>query len=266
MLGSLLERMNTAPGGARPTSCELAGAARTCSGATPRPLTTRPLPSPVQRIRILVADDHPLLREGVAAVIARQPDLELVGEAGNGEEAIARFRELQPDVTLMDLQMQGMGGLEAIARIRAGWPAARIVVLTTYGGDVRAMQALKAGADGYLLKSALRLELVDTIRTVHAGRRSVAPAVAEGLLAALIVGELTQREIDVLQRVALGSSNKQVADALSISEEAVKARMKSILGKLNAHDRAHAVSIGIRRGFIDLMAGRGGSDPNGSSG
>ena len=217
-------------------------------------------------IRLLVVDDHPMVRAGIAAVISGQPDMALVAEAGDGVEALALFEQHRPDVTLMDLQMQGMGGLEAIARIRAGWPAARIVVLTTYGGDVRAMQALKAGADGYLLKSALRLELIDTIRTVHAGRRSVAPAVAEGLLAALIVGELTQREIDVLQRVALGSSNTQVADALSISEEAVKARMKSILGKLKAHDRAHAVSIGIRRGFIDLMAGRGGSEPNGSSG
>jgi DNA-binding NarL/FixJ family response regulator len=236
-------------------------------GALLRPLfpAPRPVDSTPQRIRLLVVDDHALLREGVAAVIGKQADLELVGEAGSGEEALQKFRELRPDVTLMDLQMPGIGGLEAIARIRAEAPQARIVVLTTYGGDVQAMRALKAGAAGYLLKNALRRELIDTIRAVHGGQRSVAPAVAEGLLAALAEAELTQREIDVLQRVAQGSTNRQVADALSVSEEAIKARMKSILGKLNANDRAHAVSIGIRRGFIRLMTSQAGPDGAGSA-
>ncbi len=221
------------------------------------PTTPSPQPPPSSTatgaIRVLVADDHPLLREGVAAVIGKHADLRLVGEAGSGEDAVAQVRALRPDVTLMDLQMPGIGGLEAIARIRAETPDARIIVLTTYGGDVQAMRALRAGARGYLLKNALRKELIDAIRRVHAGEPCVAPSVATGLAGTTGDGELTPREIDVLQRVAQGHSNKRVADGLSVTEDAVKARMKSILAKLRAKDRAHAVAIGLRRGFIRIL-------------
>jgi len=204
------------------------------------------------QIRVLVVDDHPMLREGVAAVLALQPDMVLVGEAGNGAEAVARHRELRPDVTLMDLQMPGMTGLEAIEAIRAEVPAARIVVLTTYAGDVQALRALKAGATGYLLKSALRRELLDTIRNVHAGRRQLQPEVAHDIAIHAVDEALSEREIHVLRLVAAGRANKQIAWDLSLSEDTVKAHLKSIFAKLDVADRTHAVTVAARRGVIEL--------------
>jgi DNA-binding NarL/FixJ family response regulator len=204
------------------------------------------------QIRILTVDDHPLLREGIAAVIEAQPDLILIGEATNGREAIESFRTHQPDVVLMDLQMPEMGGIEAIIAIRAEFPEARIVVLTTYKGDMQAVRAFKAGASGYLLKSMLRKELLDTIRSVHAGRRRIPPEIASGIADHHTDDALTQREIEVLRQVASGKANKIVADHLGISEETVKAHMRNILAKLAANDRTHAVTIALKRGIIDL--------------
>ncbi|HWW27720.1 MAG TPA: response regulator transcription factor [Caulobacter sp.] len=204
------------------------------------------------QIRVLVVDDHPMLREGVAAVLALQPDMLLVGEAENGAEAVAQHRELRPDVTLMDLQMPGMSGLEAIEAIRAEVPAARIVVLTTYAGDVQALRALKAGATGYLLKSTLRRELLDTIRNVHAGRRQLQPEVAHEIAIHAIDEALSEREIHVLRLVAAGRANKQIAWDLSLSEDTVKAHLKSIFAKLDVADRTHAVTVAARRGVIEI--------------
>ena len=203
-------------------------------------------------ITVLVVDDHPLLREGVAAVREMQEDMRLVGEAASGEEAILRFRELRPDVVLMDLQMPGMGGVGAIEAIRAQTPEARIVVLTTYDGDVQALRAMKAGATAYLLKSSLRKELVDTIREVHAGRRRLSPQIAETIAVHAIDDRLTDREIEILRLVADGNPNKQVGRVLSLSEETVKAHMKSIFAKLDVADRTHAVTVAVRRGIITL--------------
>jgi len=203
-------------------------------------------------ISVLVVDDHPVLREGVAAVLRRHDDLRLAGEAGDGAEAIARFRDLKPDVVLMDLQMPGLSGLEAIRAIRAEAPAARIVVLTTYDGDVQAFQAMKAGAAAYLLKSSLRKELVDTIRDVYAGRRRLSPEMAEKVAVHSVDDRLSEREIELLRLVAEGHPNKQIARDLSISEETVKAHLKSIFGKLDVADRTHAVTVAVRRGIITL--------------
>lgn len=203
-------------------------------------------------ISVLVVDDHPILREGVAAVLQRQEDMRLVGEAENGAEAVERFRELKPDVVLMDLQMPGLTGLEAILAIRAEAPNARIVVLTTYDGDVQAFEAMKAGAAAYLLKSSLRKELVDTIRDVHAGRRRMSPEIAEKVAVHSIDERLSEREIEIVRLVSEGHSNKQIARALSISEETVKAHLKSIFGKLDVTDRTHAVTVAARRGIITL--------------
>ncbi|UAK26274.1 response regulator [Sphingomonas nostoxanthinifaciens] len=203
-------------------------------------------------IRVMVVDDHPLLREGVAAVLEPQPDLSLVGEASNGPEAIEGYRRWRPDVSLMDLQMPEMGGLEALGAIRAEFPQARIVVLTTYAGDAQAMRAMKAGAVGYLLKSSLRRELVSTIREVHRGHRYLHPEVASALALGAIDEPLTAREIAVLQLVAGGNSNKRIAHALSLSEETVKSHMKNIALKLSATDRTHAVVVAARRGIIEL--------------
>ena len=204
-------------------------------------------------IRVMIVDDHPLLREGVAAVIEGLPDMLLVAEATDGQEAIARFREYRPDVTLMDLRMPGMDGIAAIAAIRREFPDAHIAVLTTYQGDVQALRAFKAGASGYLLKSSLRKDLVETIRALHAGKRRVPPEIASEIAEHAADDTLTVREIDVLKGVAAGNANKVVASQLGISEETVKAHMKSILAKLGANDRTHAVVIALRRGFITVL-------------
>ncbi|UPG85649.1 response regulator transcription factor [Luteibacter aegosomatis] len=203
-------------------------------------------------IRIMTVDDHPLLREGIAAVIEGQPGLELVGEASNGEEAIERYRELRPDLTLMDLQMPGMGGIAAIEKIRDEFPDARILVLTTYRGDVQAMRAFRAGAQGYLLKSELRKEMLSTIQQMMEGKRRIPPEIASEMAEYAADDELTPRETQVLTRVAMGEANRDVAVALGIAEETVKAHMKSILAKLQANDRTHAVAIALRRGIIEL--------------
>ena len=204
-----------------------------------------------QKIRILTVDDHPLLRSGIAAVLQRAEDILVVGEAANGQEAVESFRILRPDVTLMDLQMPVMNGIDAILTIRTDFPAARFVVLTTYEGDVQALRALKAGATGYLLKSMLREELIDTIRTIHAGRRRIPSEIAAGIVEHVAEDALTDREIEVLRKVATGTSNKIIASHLSLSEATVKCHMKSILSKLGANDRTHAVTIALKRGFLD---------------
>lgn len=210
-----------------------------------------PTSTPGERIRILTADDHPLLREGVASLLRAHPDMELVAEAANGQEAVDACLQLRPDITLMDLQMPLLSGIDAMHAIRGAWPEARIVVLTTFEGDALARRALRAGAVGYLLKSMLRRELVDTIRSVHAGRFRVPVSVALELAGRLTENELSARELDVLRLVALGSSNKRVGQLLSVTEDTVKAHMKGILAKLGASDRAHAVAIALRRGIID---------------
>jgi DNA-binding NarL/FixJ family response regulator len=205
-----------------------------------------------QRIRILSVDDHLLLREGVAAVLEDQPDMTLVAEAANGREAIESFRQHRPDVTLMDLRMPDMSGIKAIAAIREEFPSARIIVLTTYAGDVQAVEALKAGASGYLLKNMLRKELLETIRAIHAGKRHVPAQIAMEIAEHAVDDALTEREVEVLKRVAAGKSNKLIAAELVISESTVKAHMKSILPKLDASGRTHAVMIALKRGILDV--------------
>lgn len=203
-------------------------------------------------IRILVVDDHPILREGVAAILEDRADMQLVGEARDGVEAIVQYRDLQPDVTLMDLQMPGMGGVEAIKAIRAEHPSACIVVLTTYDGDVQAVRALKAGAMGYLLKSSLRTEMLDAIHTVSQGRRYLHRNIADEIALHILDDGLSEREVTVLQLVAVGKANKQIAWELGISEETVKGYLKAIFTKLNVSDRTHAVTVAARRGIIEL--------------
>jgi DNA-binding NarL/FixJ family response regulator len=203
-------------------------------------------------IRILAVDDHQLLLEGIAAVLEGQQDMTLVGQASNGREAVESFRRLRPDVTLMDLRMPDMNGIDAVAEIRAESPRARIIVLTTYAGDALAAAALRAGASGYLLKSLVRKELIETIRMVHAGRRRIPPEIAAEIAEHVADDVLTHREVEVLGRVAAGKSNKLIAADLDISEETVKTHMKSILPKLNAQDRTHAVMIALKRGILDL--------------
>ncbi|HKR34724.1 MAG TPA: response regulator transcription factor [Steroidobacteraceae bacterium] len=205
-----------------------------------------------ESIRILTVDDHQLLREGIAAVLERQEDMTLVAQASNGREAVESFRRLRPDVTLMDLRMPDMSGIEAITAIRAEFPDARIIVLTTYAGDAQAAAALKAGAVGYLLKNLVRKELLETIRVVHSGKRRVPPEIATEIAEHVADDELTERELDVLRRVAAGKSNKLIAAELDISEGTVKTHMKSILPKLDASDRTHAVMIALKRGILDL--------------
>jgi DNA-binding NarL/FixJ family response regulator len=205
-----------------------------------------------RRIRILSVDDHLLLREGIAAVIEDQPDMTLVGHAANGREAIEIFRQHRPDVTLMDLLMPDMSGIKAIAAIRAEFPSARIIVLTTYTGDVQAVEALKAGASGYLLKNMLRKELLETIRAIHSGKRHVPAEIAMDIAEHAVDDALTEREVEVLKRVAAGKSNKLIAAELAISESTIKAHMKSILPKLDASGRTHAVMIALKRGILDV--------------
>jgi DNA-binding NarL/FixJ family response regulator len=203
-------------------------------------------------IRILTVDDHPLLRGGIEALISTQPDMLVIAECSNGREAIQQFRAHRPDVTLMDLQMPEMSGTDAIIAIRGEFPDARIIVLTTYAGDVQALRALQAGARGYLLKDAVQDELLDTIRAVHAGKKTLSPTVSKGIAEHATDDALTKSEIDVLRLIAEGKANKQIADQLSVAEETVKSRVKSILSKLQADDRTHAAMIGLRRGIIGL--------------
>ena len=203
-------------------------------------------------IRILTVDDHPMLREGIAALVASQPDMKLVAEASTGREALKQFRKHRPDLTLMDLQMPEMNGIEAMIAIRSEFPEARIIVLTTYKGDVQVLRALKAGARAYLLKGLLRKELLETIRAVHAGQKRIPPDVAAELADHAVDDALTSREIDVLRLIAGGNANKLVADQLSITEETVKGHVKNILSKLGASDRTHAVTIALKRGIIEL--------------
>ena len=203
-------------------------------------------------IRILSVDDHPLIREGIAALLAVQADMKLIAEAANGGEAIQQYRLHRPDVTLMDLQMPEMSGLDAIVAIRGEFPEARIVVLTTYVGDVQVLRALKAGARAYLLKTSLRKELMDTIRAVHAGKKSLSADASFQLAEHATDDALTPAEISVLRLIAAGNANKEIADQLSITEETVKGRVKSILSKLDANDRTHAAMIGLKRGIIEF--------------
>jgi DNA-binding NarL/FixJ family response regulator len=203
-------------------------------------------------IRILAVDDHPIIRQGIAGLVADQADMTLVGEASNGREAIQQFRAHRPDVTLMDLQMPEMNGLDAIIAIRGEFSEARIIVLTTYTGDVQVLRALKAGARAYLLKNLLHKELLETIRAVHAGRKTVSPEASDQLAEHATDDALTPAEVSVLRLIAAGNANKEIADQLSVTEETVKGRVKSILSKLGANDRTHAAMIGLKRGIIEL--------------
>jgi len=204
------------------------------------------------KIRILTVDDHPVVRQGIAGLIAVQPDMVLVGEASNGREAIQQFRTHHPEVTLMDLQMPEMNGLDALIAIRNEFADAKVIVLTTYAGDVQILRALKAGAQAYLLKNTLHKELLETIRAVHAGKKTLSPEVSYQVAEHAADDSLTPAEIAVLRLIAAGNANKQIADQLSITEETVKSRVKSILSKLGANDRTHAAMIGLKRGIIEL--------------
>jgi len=210
------------------------------------------LSSDSKPIRILIADDHPVLRYGIARLVGAEPDMELVAQASTGQEAIEQFRLHQPDVTLMDLQMPGMNGIEAMIVIRSEFPNARIIVLTTYAGDVQVTRALKAGARAYILKGRLAGELLETIRAVHAGQKRITPQVAAELAEHAGESGLTEREMEVLRLIAAGNANKEIAAQLSISEETVKSRVSNILSKLGANDRTHAVTIALKRGIIEL--------------
>jgi DNA-binding NarL/FixJ family response regulator len=203
-------------------------------------------------IRVMAVDDHPLMMAGIVGEINAQDDMRVVAEASDGDEALALFQQHRPDVTLMDIRMPKVNGIEAISLIRQQFPSARIVVLTTSAGDVQAVRAFKAGAVGYLLKNLLRTELVETIRQVHNGRKRIPPEVAQQIAEHAADDSITTRELDVLRRVANGSSNKIIAADLNISEHTVKNHLKSILSKLNASDRTHAVTIAIKRGFLDM--------------
>jgi DNA-binding NarL/FixJ family response regulator len=205
-----------------------------------------------QLIRVLTVDDHSLLRKGIAALVNAEPDMKLIAEASNGQEAVESFRLHRPDVTLMDIQMPDFNGIEAIDRILSEFPDAHIIVLTTYTGDVQVLRALKAGARGYVLKGHVHRELLETIRAVHAGQKKIPPDIAAELAEHATDDELTQREIDVLRLIAAGNSNKLIADHLSIGEATVKSHVTNILSKLGANDRAHAVTIGLKRGIIEL--------------
>jgi len=203
-------------------------------------------------IRILAVDDHPVFREGIIALVAGEEDMSLAGEATNGREAVQQFRALQPDITLMDLQMPEMNGVDATVAIRDEFPDARIIVLTTYTGDVQVLRALKAGARAYLLKNLLSKELLETIRAVHAGKKTVSQEVSSQVAEHAQDEALNAGEIEVLRLIAGGNANKEIAAQLSISEETVKSRVRSILAKLGANDRTHAAIIGLKRGIIEF--------------
>jgi len=204
------------------------------------------------RIRILTVDDHPLFRNGIAALLASQPDMQLVAEGANGREAVRQFRAHRPDVTLMDLQMPEMSGLEATIAIRAEFPDARIIVLTTYAGDVQVLRALQAGARGYLLKTLVDTELLATIRSIHSGKKALSAEASHQLAEHATDEALTPAEVEVLRLIAGGNANKQIADRLSVTEDTIKGRVKNILSKLGANDRTHAAIIGMRRGIIGV--------------
>src|SRR5260370_932997 len=203
-------------------------------------------------IGVLAVDAHPLLREGIAALVNAESDMKLVAEATNGQDAIEKFRAHRPDVTLMDLQMPGLNGIEAIIGIRSEFPNARVIVLTTYVGDIQVLRALKAGARGYILKAHVRRELLDTIRAVHAGQKRIPPEVAAELAEHATEDNLSSREIDVLRLIAAGNANKEIGAQLSIGEETVKSHVTNILAKLGANDRTHAVTLPLKRGIIEL--------------
>jgi DNA-binding NarL/FixJ family response regulator len=206
----------------------------------------------VARIRVLAVDDHPIVREGIAALIAIQPDMVLVAEAADGREAIQQFRTHRPDVTVMDLQMPEMNGLDALIAIRNEFPDAKIIILTTYKSDTQIVRALKAGAQGYLLKNVIHKELLNTIRAAYAGKRTVSPEASLEIVEHATDETLTPAEISVLRLIASGRANKEIADQLSTTEESVKSRVKNILSKLGANDRTHATTIAVKRGIIEL--------------
>ena len=210
-------------------------------------MSSEPVP-----IRILAVDDHPVVRRGIAAMIATQPDMTLVAEASNGREAIQQFRAHHPDITLMDLQMSEMSGLDAVSAIRGEFPDARIIVLTTYAGDVQILRAVKAGAQAYLLKNTFHEELIDTIRAVHSGKKKLSPEASFEIAEHSTDDALTPAEISVLRLIAAGNANKEIADQLSLAEDTVKWRVKNILSKLGARDRTQAAMLGVKRGIIEL--------------
>ena len=206
----------------------------------------------ISQIRILAVDDHPIVRQGIAGLVGIQTDMVLVGEASNGRDAIQQFRTYHPDITLMDLQMPEMSGIDSLIAIRNEFPNAKVIVLTTYAGDTQILRALKAGAQAYLLKNTLHKELLETIRAVHTGKKTLSPEVSYQIAEHATDDLLTPAEILVLRLIAAGNANKQIADQLSITEETVKSRVKNILSKLGANDRTQAAMIGLKRGIIEL--------------
>ena len=206
----------------------------------------------ISQIRILAVDDHPIVRQGIVGLVGIQSDMVLVGEASNGRDAIQQFRTHHPDITLMDLQMPEMSGIDSLIAIRNEFPNAKVIVLTTYAGDTQILRALKAGAQAYLLKNTLHRELLETIRAVHTGKKTLSPEVSYQIAEHATDDLLTPAEILVLRLIAAGNANKQIADQLSITEETVKSRVKNILSKLGANDRTHAAMIGLKRGIIEL--------------
>jgi DNA-binding NarL/FixJ family response regulator len=208
----------------------------------------------IRKIRVLIVDDHPMVREGILASVKTQSDMEVVGEATCGREAITLFSGTRPDVTLMDLRLPDISGNEAIEQIRSTFPTARVIVLTTYQGDVQAIKAFKAGARAYLLKSSLRSNLLNTIRAVHDGRKVIPPEIAGAMASHIVDDELSSRELEILRHVADGLSNKLIADRLALSPDTVKSHLANAMAKLNANDRTHAVTIAVKRGYFDLDA------------